>query len=418
MAVDTPARIAVLGAGPIGLEAALYARFLGYDVDVFERGAVAEHVRAWGHVQLFSPFGMMRSTLGLAALLAQDPGYTPPSDHQRLTGREWFEQYLLPLSQTDLLSDGIHTHATVIAVSRRDLLKTEHRASSRRSESPFRILMRDRNGSESSWEADIVIDATGVFGCSNWLGAGGAPAVGETSLRDRLEYRLPDLSGDRQSYYARVSTLVVGSGSSAATNVVALAAMASENRGTRVTWLTRGGPPGEPVPRIPDDPLTARDALSQAANLLVGRADGCVTHWPETTVSEISLADDRFVVQCSGRHAGTHVFDRVIANVGFRPDRRLYEELQVHECFATEGPTNLASLLQREPLDEEALESAGPQALMNPEPNFYILGAKSYGRNSNFLVSAGLTQIRQLFTVIGDRATLNLYEGIKNLLRK
>ena len=34
MAIDTPARLAILGAGPIGLEAALYARFLGYDVDV------------------------------------------------------------------------------------------------------------------------------------------------------------------------------------------------------------------------------------------------------------------------------------------------------------------------------------------------------------------------------------------------
>ena len=42
MAIDTPARIAVLGAGPIGLEAALYARFLGYDVDVYERGKVAD----------------------------------------------------------------------------------------------------------------------------------------------------------------------------------------------------------------------------------------------------------------------------------------------------------------------------------------------------------------------------------------
>jgi len=44
MALDPPARIAVLGAGPIGLEAALYGRFLGYDVDVYERGAGVAHV--------------------------------------------------------------------------------------------------------------------------------------------------------------------------------------------------------------------------------------------------------------------------------------------------------------------------------------------------------------------------------------
>ena len=58
MAIDTPARLAILGAGPIGLEAALYARFLGYDVVVYETGDVAASVRQWGQVRMFTPFGM------------------------------------------------------------------------------------------------------------------------------------------------------------------------------------------------------------------------------------------------------------------------------------------------------------------------------------------------------------------------
>ena len=36
-------RIAILGAGPIGIEAALCAREQGYEVAVFERGRLAEH---------------------------------------------------------------------------------------------------------------------------------------------------------------------------------------------------------------------------------------------------------------------------------------------------------------------------------------------------------------------------------------
>ena len=74
MFVEPPATIAVLGAGPIGLEAALYARFLGYDVLLFERGNVAENVRQWGHVRMFSPFHMNATPLGLQALGAQDDG--------------------------------------------------------------------------------------------------------------------------------------------------------------------------------------------------------------------------------------------------------------------------------------------------------------------------------------------------------
>ena len=98
MAFDTPARIAIIGAGPIGLEAALYARYLGYDVDLYERGYVCESVRQWGHVKLFTPFRHLASTLGLAALAAHDPGFLSPPSDELLTGHEWLEHYLLPLA--------------------------------------------------------------------------------------------------------------------------------------------------------------------------------------------------------------------------------------------------------------------------------------------------------------------------------
>ncbi len=52
-----PIRCAVLGAGPVGLEPALYAAVLGMDVTVHERGKeIAASVRDWGHVRMFSPF--------------------------------------------------------------------------------------------------------------------------------------------------------------------------------------------------------------------------------------------------------------------------------------------------------------------------------------------------------------------------
>ena len=55
--------VAVIGAGPIGLEAALYARELGRPVRVYERGLVADNVSRWGRVTLFSPWSMNRSPL-------------------------------------------------------------------------------------------------------------------------------------------------------------------------------------------------------------------------------------------------------------------------------------------------------------------------------------------------------------------
>jgi len=76
---ETSARIAILGAGPIGLETALYARYLGYPVQLFERGESATaNVLAWGHVHLFTPARMNISPLGVAALQAQDPKWQCP----------------------------------------------------------------------------------------------------------------------------------------------------------------------------------------------------------------------------------------------------------------------------------------------------------------------------------------------------
>lgn len=81
------------------------------------------------------------------------------------------------------------------------------------------------------------------------------------------------------------------------------------------------------------------------------------------------------------------------------------------------GPMKLAAkLLNESSADCLDQQSHGPQTLVNPEPNFYILGAKSYGRNSNFLFSLGLEQIRELFTVIAGREELDLYSSVTNLL--
>ena len=64
--------------------------------------------------------------------------------------------------------------------------------------------------------------------------------------------------------------------------------------------------------------------------------------------------------------------------------QRLYRELQVHECYASLGPMDLAAaLLKHAGGDCLSIPGQGAATLRNPEPNFYILGAKSYGRNSN-----------------------------------
>jgi hypothetical protein len=448
MAVDTPATIAIIGGGPIGLEAALYARFLGYDVLLFERGEVAEHVERWGHVEMFTPFRMNSSALALAALDAQGISDLPAAD-AFVSGAQWRERYLLPLSQTDLLANSIHTKTEVIDVSRCEILKHELAGSADRATSQFRLLVEDPDG-EQAHLADVVIDCSGVVGRPNQLGGGGGPAIGERALCSEFDYLPPNLAGADRDRFAGKTTLVVGSGYSAATTVVGLAELAEEFPETRIVWAVRHDT-DSPVRRIQDDRLSTRDQLAQRANELASQSSSCQVRplsciqairrdesekfWvrfaqPEAEEEGERQDDER---QDDERQEGERQddeqqgeenareevnelpFDNIVANVGFRGDNSPTEQLQVHRCYASDGPMKLAAALMGAGADSiDCLDqtSTGPTSLQNPEPNFYILGTKSYARHPNFLYAVGLEQIRDIFTLIGDRETLDLYAAM------
>ena len=415
MAKTEVPRLAILGAGPVGLEAALYAAHLELPFTIYERGRVGEHVQRWGHVKMFSPFGMNVTPLGMVAIRQHDSKRDFPNDASCTTGREHWEAYLDPLSKIDLLREHLRTDAQVLSIGRRGLLKQDTPAggNSSRGRQPFRFLVRFNKNQERIEEADVVLDCTGTYSQHRWIGDGGIAAVGEMSAEPHIAYGLEDILGTRQSTYAGKNILVVGSGYSAATTVCNLAALAENHPDTWVYWLARGTGT-QPIKRIPNDLLKERDRLAVWANTLATRGEGNVEFHSQTVIesAEWSGPDKGFKVtsRCAGKPRTWEV-ERLIANVGFTPDRSLYRELQVHECYATFGPMNLsAALLKQAGLDCLQIPPQGAEALRNPEPNFFILGAKSYGRNSHFLLRNGFEQVREVFTLITGKPELNLYK--------
>jgi hypothetical protein len=104
--------------------------------------------------------------------------------------------------------------------------------------------------------------------------------------------------------------------------------------------------------------------------------------------------------------------DEMIALVGYAPDASIYEQLQVHQCYATAGPMKTAAALLGGGGGGDCLtvgDAIGPDTLKNPEPNFFILGAKSFGTNSNFLLQVGHRQVRDAFRLIHADPTLDLH---------
>ncbi|MSQ97190.1 MAG: monooxygenase [Gemmataceae bacterium] len=405
-----PARLAILGAGPVGLEAGLYAKQLKLPFTIYEQGKIGEHVWRWGHVRLFSPFGMNATALGRLAIRTATPGHEFPADDACISGREHVERYLKPLA--DGMGDSIKTETRVVNVGRVGLFKQDSRGDASRGKQPFLLLIRERNLDRYE-EADIILDCTGTYTHHRWLGPGGIPALGETQAEPHIAYGLVDVLGDAKRDYINRSVLLVGSGYSAATTVTNLAKLAEEHNATWTTWVARVGGT-QPLKRIPNDPLRERDRLAVTANTLATRSDGNVEFRANTYVEAIESANNwqtARVTLRTGSQTKTMEVDKIIANVGYTPDRALYREMQIHECYALFGPMKLAAALAGS-AGQDCLKQVchGPESLRNPEPNFYILGAKSYGRNSHFLMRLGFEQVRDAFTLITGNAKLDLYK--------
>ncbi|MGH3491994.1 MAG: hypothetical protein ACRDRL_14415, partial [Sciscionella sp.] len=250
--------VAVLGAGPIGMDAALACLAAGAEVTVYEAGPRAgHHVRDWQAVRLFTPWWMNVSPR-MRALL----GERAPEGEHCPTGAELVTQLLEPLCELPELGGRIRYGERVVALSREGLLKHEEIGSAARGALPLRVLL-DGPGGEHVERAELVLDCTGSYGTANSLGPGGIPALGERQLSSQIGRSIP-----RASDAARWSgtVLLVGAGKSAQTAAAELARMPE----CSVEWVVRADEPdwGE----IEADSLPARQQLVDSSRALAAGA--------------------------------------------------------------------------------------------------------------------------------------------------
>jgi hypothetical protein len=386
-------RIAILGAGPTGLEAALAAAEAGWPFTLYEAApTVAGNVRAWGHVRLFTPWEMNVSPRMRRHLEA-------PGGPECPTGNDLAERLFEPLAALPEIAPNLRLGTRVLGIGREGLLKHEEIATAERGRRPFRILLADASGRERTETADVVIDATGTWGHPNTLGDGGIPAPGERTLAGEIRRDIPDLAAEREDWAGR-TVLLAGAGHSAQTAVGALAELAREAPGTRVVWALRNLEPGWGTHE--GDPLPSRVGLAAAAAELAAGASPAVEARRGVVVEEIAKPGGRFeVVLRNGAGPERIAVDRILSLTGAVGDSSLYRQLQVHECYATCGPMKLsAALLGAGSSDCLAQTTHGADTLTNPEPGFFILGAKSYGRNNTFLMRIGWEQVGEVFGLL------------------
>jgi len=392
--------IAVIGAGPVGLAAAAHLLAQGLPVKLYEAGsAVAANLRDWGHVQVFTPWRYCVDAAATALLQRQ--GWRQPAAETFPTGTELVARYLEPLAATPELAAVIETGARVTAISRQGLDKVVSRG---REKQPFVLAVASRGGIRRDL-ARAVIDASGTWTTPNPLGASGLPAEGEAAFADRIAYGIPDILGRSRDVYAGMTTLVVGAGHSAGNALLELARLADAEPQTSFLWATRNTDLVRIYGGGAADQLPARGELGAEVRQLA--ESGRVTLVTGFSILALHGEHGRIIVEgetAQGRHRIGPV-DRIIAATGQRPDLSLTRELRLDLDPWLESTKALGPLIDPNEHYCGSVPPHGHRELAHPEPGFYTVGIKSYGRAPTFLLLTGYEQVRSVAAAIaGDMA--------------
>jgi thioredoxin reductase len=374
--------VVVIGAGPVGLAAAAQLATRNMDFVVLEAGeTIAASIRDWAHVRLFSPW---RFDIDPAARALVEPaGWTAPDPERLPTGGELISEYLAPLAAHPAIAPHVRLNAAVTTITRQgfDRVRTAGRESS-----PF--LLRLADGTELL--ASAVIDASGTWRTPNPLGGNGISAYGEFEAADRIYNGMPDVTGLLRDRFAGRSVAVVGAGHSATGTLLALAEVADS-----VHWVIRAAGPAGAYGGGAADALPARGAIGTRLKALVDA--GRITVHAGFLVHEVT-ADG--LVSADGRKLDADV---IVNSTGARPDHSPAAELRLDLDPILGSTRKLAPLIDPNQHSCGTVPPHGVDELAHPEPGFYVVGAKSYGRAPTFLLATGYEQARSVVAALdGD----------------
>lgn len=392
--------VAVIGGGPVGLAAVAHLLDRGLAVKLYESGPqVGANLRDWGHVRVFTPWRYCVDQAATRFLLRHGWRMPPPDDFP--TGNDLVRVYLEPLAAAQELSEVIETGARVSAISRQGVDKAVSRDREAR---PFTLVVETAKGVRRD-RARAIIDASGTWQTPNPLGAGGVRADGEPAFAGRIHYGIPDILGRSRDVYAGKTTLVVGSGHSAANALLDLARLAREEPDTAPIWATRSTNFIRIYGGGQADQLPARGELG--ANLEDLVEGGSVKLVAGFAIVAIRGRDGRMVVEgetADGIYSIGHI-DRIIAATGQRPNLSLTRELRLDLDPWLESARALGPLIDPNLHSCGSVPPHGHRELSHPEKGFYTVGVKSYGRAPTFLLLTGYEQVRSVAAALaGDMA--------------
>ncbi|WP_374989395.1 FAD-dependent oxidoreductase (plasmid) [Priestia megaterium] len=383
--------VAIIGGGPIGLAAAAHLAKQGQSFILLEAGSqVGANILTWEHVRLFSPW---RYNIDKAAhALLEQNGWKSPELETLPTGKGLIERYLEPLANIPEIKPHVYVNTKVLSITRDE---TDKMKTAGRENKPF-LIYAEKDDELQTYEARAILDASGTWGNPNPANSSGVWLKGEQSLQDHIFYGIPNVLETDRPRYADKRVAVVGSGHSAINTLLELAQLQETYPKTDIIWLMRKQKVEDAYGGEEKDALEARGALGSRIHDLVDRGKvKVVTPYKIQYVKESKSRMDVI-----GKHKGEEKIlsdiDEMIVNAGNRPDFTIISELRTSIDSTTESVEKLSPLIDPNLHSCGTVRAHGEEELRQPEKDFYIVGAKSYGRAPTFLMATGYEQVRSI----------------------
>lgn len=393
--VDPPATIAIIGGGPIGIEAAIYARFLGFFVSIFEQRRVGHRMLDWHDRLLSVPVSECTTPLGHAAIAAQDDQYKRPEADKVFTGKQYADEYLIPLAKCDLIFDDIHFLSPIDDVSRIRTRVTDRIDWQERCNDEFRVLVNGRHRGVWNARADIILDCRGEHPSPVGIGPGGGQAIGESQTREFFHRHAPlDRKFERKMLQSK-RVVLVGTGLLACNFATEFCEQFGNDNQSVLTWLV-----APEVNEHSDHFLAVRRKLLQSEY----RNFGCIEM---LGVEQIEKKEDAtFHLRLLKDDDSTIELDcDVVADLSIGQCRPISTSLHRHDRFE---PAIVASAYDAPDLSAVPI----PDWLTN-EPGYYRVRGGSIEDGPGKGLKSGFEQIRQVFAFISGRDDLDLYSIIE-----
>ncbi|OCS84641.1 NAD(P)-binding domain-containing protein [Caryophanon tenue] len=373
--------VAIIGAGPIGLAAAAHLQQRNIPFFIVEKGDVADNIRSWQHVTLFSPWQYNIDHVANQLLTAT--GWQTPIQTNIPTGAQLIDAYLQPLAA--LFEKQIFTHHEVIGISKE---QTDRMKSQNRAQQAFQLVVETKVGIKTM-KARAIIDATGTWGHPSPAASNGLWLRGEQQAAPFMTYTIP--TDEQLQLYASKHVAVIGSGHSAIQSLLQLVALKEHYPQTTITWIVRKARIEDAYGGGSNDELAARGELGLRIAYFV--ENGTIHVKTAFTIEQVRATSQRLTLKSQTE---TLAVDYAIVNTGSRPNFDFHRELRYEADAITEAVPALAPLIDPNEHSCGTVAAHGERELRQVEPNFYIVGAKSYGRAPTFLMATGYEQVRSV----------------------